>query len=100
MNDDVDDLQPDTANVEAIAALTEEITGRLEAGEPVTDGDMGVDPEQAGPIRQLLPTLRAMVALGDQLAREDGSQSRSQRKSKRPVSSSLDTTAEEEELKP
>ena len=55
------------------ARLTEEITRRLEAGEPVDAADfVGEDPACAGSIRQLLPTLRTMVALGELLAREEG----------------------------
>ncbi len=60
-----------------LAELTETVTRRIEAGEPVTGDDLGDDPACAGPIGGLLPTLRAMVSLGDQIAREDVARIRS-----------------------
>ena len=69
-----------------LAELTEEITRRLEAGEPVNGDDLGDNPACAGPIRQLLPTLRTMVSLGEQVAREEGSRTRLQKKKKRKSS--------------
>ena len=69
-------------DVAVLAELTEEITRRLEAGEPVNGDDLGDNPDCAGPIRQLLPTLRTMVSLGEQVAREEGSRTRLQKKKK------------------
>jgi len=83
MTDDHDDFQQSEEDVAALAKLTEEITCRLEAGEPFTVRDcMEENPASAGPIRQLLPTLRTMVSLGEQVAREEDSRTRLQRKKK------------------
>ena len=75
-------IRPASEDVAVLAELTEEITRRLEAGEPVNGDDLGDNPACAGPIRQLLPTLRTMVSLGEQVAREEGSRTRLQKKKK------------------
>jgi hypothetical protein len=100
MIDPDDELNPATEDVFALAELTEVISRRLESGEPVTSGDLGADPDTAGPIRQLLPALRTMVSLGEQFAREEGSRTRLEKENKRPSSSFLDTNPEVEELDP
>ena len=82
MTDPDDEVSPASDDVLALAELTEEISRRLESGDPVNGGDLGDDPETAGPIRQLLPALRSMVSLGEQVAREEGSRTRSQKKKK------------------
>jgi len=83
MTDDHGDVSPVSEDVLALAKLTDEITSRLEAGEPVHGDDcIEENPACAGPIRQLLPTLRTMVSLGEQIVREEGSRTRSQRKKK------------------
>ena len=76
MIDPNDETAPTCDDEMALAELTEEISRRLESGEPVNGGDLGDDPETAGPIRQLLPALRTMVSLGEQVAREEGSRTR------------------------
>ena len=65
-----DEITPTSDDEVALADLTEEISRRLESGEIVNGDDLGDDPGTAGPIRQLLPALRTMVSLGDQVARE------------------------------
>ena len=77
-----DDVQPSSEEVAVLAELTEEITRRLEAGEPVEDDCLGDNHACAGPIRKLLPTLQTMVSLGEQIARQKGSRTRLQRKKK------------------
>jgi hypothetical protein len=91
--------EPDPATGE-LADLADRITRRLEAGEPVNGGDLGHNSACAGQIRQLLPTLRTMVAFGDQIARDEGSRTRSQMKYKEKFSSLLDTNRELEEVGP
>ena len=100
MIDPDDEFSPATDDVLALAELTEEISRRLESGEPLSGGDLGDDPECAGPIRQLLPALRSMVSLGEQVAREEGSRTRSQKKKQRTSSPFLDTNPEPEEVSP
>jgi hypothetical protein len=81
MIDGHDDLQRGGEDVAMLAKLTEEITCRLESGEPISGGNcMEENPASAGPIRQLLPTLRTMVSLGEQIDREEGSRDRLRRK--------------------
>ena len=65
-----------------LAELTEEITRRIEAGDTVTGNDLGDDPDHIGTIRQLLPTLRTIVAFGDQVVREQSSRPRLLKKPK------------------
>ena len=96
---DADDLPPGDDDA-VLAELTEKISRRLESGEPVNGGDLGDDPETAGPIRQLLPALRTMVSLGKQVAREEGLRTRLQTKRKGTLSSFLDTNPEAEEVGP
>jgi hypothetical protein len=93
------DMPARDEDVGALAELAEEMTCRLETGEPVTAGDLGSNAKSAGAIRQLLPTLRAMVSLGEQIIREEGSRVRS-RKKKEMSSSFADTNPDVEELKP
>ncbi len=100
MIDHDDDASPATDDVLALAELTGEISRRLESGEPVTGGDLGDNPETAVPLRELLPTLRTMVSLGKQVAREEGSRTRLQKKKKRTSSSFSDTNPEVEEVGP
>ena len=100
MTDPDDDGGPTNEDDQALAELTDEISRRLESGEPVTGGDLGDDPNCAGPIRQLLPALRTMVALGELVAREEGSRTRLQKKKKRTPSSFSDTNPDVEEIGP
>jgi hypothetical protein len=100
MIDPDEDVSPFSDDVLALAELTEEISRRLESGEPVDGSDLGDNPESAGPIRQLLPALRTMVSLGEQVVREEGSRIRSKRKKKRTSSSPLDAIPEVEEGDP
>ncbi len=83
MIDPDDDVNPAGDDLLADADLAEEITCRLEAGDPVTLGDLGDDLDRADTIRQLLPTLQAMVSLGEHVARDEGSQTWLQGKNKR-----------------
>ncbi len=99
MIDPEDEINPATDDVLVLAELTEEVSRRLESGESVNGGDLGDNAGSSGAIRQLLPTLRTMVALGDQVAREEGSRTRSQKK-KEKMSSFLDTNSEVEEVDP
>jgi hypothetical protein len=69
MVDPDDDSNPARQDEMALADLAEEISRRLESGDSVTIADLGDDPETAGPMRQLLPALRTMVSLGEQVAR-------------------------------
>jgi hypothetical protein len=84
----------------ALAELTEEISRRLESGEPVIADELGENPDSVGSIRQLLPALRAMVSLSDQIAHDEGARARSQKKQKRTLSSFLDTSPEVGEVGP
>ncbi len=93
---DRDDDGPAGNDILADADRIEEITCRLEAGDPVTAGDLGDDPDPAGTIRQLLPTLRAMVSLGEQVTRDEGLRTRS-RKIRKSALSLLDATPDVEE---
>jgi hypothetical protein len=82
MIDDNED-EPMSEDVSELAELAEEITRRIEAGEPLNgDGITGMDPARVTRIRALLPTLHAIVAAGEQIAREDGAIARVQRKKK------------------
>ena len=68
-------------DIDMLAALTDEMTRRLESGDPISVAEgMEQNPACAGPIRQLLPTLRAMVSLGEQIAREQASRIRLRKK--------------------
>ncbi len=69
-----------------LAALTEEITRRLESGDPVSADDcFGDNPACAEPIRRLLPAMRQMVSLGAQIAHEQGSRARLKSKKHKPA---------------
>jgi hypothetical protein len=100
MTDHDEDICSASDEVDMVAELTEEITRRLEAGEPLNGDDLGDNPACAGPVRQLLPTLRTMLSLGEQVAREEGSRARSKMKKKRPSSSFPDHSLEFEEVGP
>jgi hypothetical protein len=81
MIQDDDDFEPGDDEISLLAELTEEITSRLESGEPL-EGLNGVHKsvDCPGQIAQLLPTLRTLVSLGEQTAREDASRIRSRNK--------------------
>jgi hypothetical protein len=54
----------------ALGEIVEELTRRLESGEPLdAEEHIRRNPVHARPIRQLLPALKAMIALGRSLAR-------------------------------
>jgi hypothetical protein len=98
MIDPDDDVCPISEEELALAELTEEISRRLESGDPVNGGDLGENQARARGIRQLLPALRTMVTLGEQVAREERSQTQTNKKNKRTSSSSLDTNLEVDEV--
>jgi hypothetical protein len=81
MNDDYDDIGPNGDELSALLEQTEKIARRIEAGDPAI-ADEGLEDDQpiAGPIREILPTLRTMVAIGEQIAYEEGSRKRFQTK--------------------
>ncbi len=86
MIDDKEEQLPDE-EVSDLAELAEEITRRIEAGDPLNaEGMIGQDLARVTQIRELLPTLHAMVATGAQIAREDGTRARlqSQKKTNSP----------------
>jgi hypothetical protein len=97
--DDVDDDLPDDNNG-TLAELTEAISRRLESGEPLTGGDLGDDPETAGSLRRLLPALRTMVSLGEQVVREAGSRTRLRKKNQGQPSKFTNSNASAEEPRP
>jgi hypothetical protein len=75
--------EPPIEDVSELAELAEEITRRIEAGESSNgDGKIGRDLARATAILELLPTLHAIVATGQQMAREDGGRARTQRRKK------------------
>jgi hypothetical protein len=54
-----------------LAKLSEQITRRLQAGQPVAaDDDQEQDPSCSEPIRGLLPTLRELAELGRSISRD------------------------------
>lgn len=65
---------PDDADADAdpaLARLAEAMTRRLQAGEACdVEALDGLDPAQAGPIRDLLPTLHDLAELGRRRARD------------------------------
>lgn len=87
MADDVDELESDDPEIISLAQLTEEVTRRLESGESVNAAEcLTTTAADTGPIRELLPTLQAMVSLGEQIAREAGSRTRFQKNKERKSS--------------
>jgi hypothetical protein len=98
MTDPDDDGCPTTDDELALAELAEEVSRRLESGDPIDGADLGENLTRAGDIRQLLPALRTMVSLGEQAAREERSRTRLQKKKRRPSSSFLDTNPEAEKV--
>jgi eukaryotic-like serine/threonine-protein kinase len=56
--------RPSETRVAALAVVIEELTARLQAGEPVdADEVMREHPEHAGELRELLPTMARLVSL-------------------------------------
>jgi hypothetical protein len=100
MIDRGDDDDPPSDVDAGLADLIEELTRRIEAGDPVTGGELGDDPDYIGTIRQLLPTLRTMVSLGNLVLREDRSRTRVQSKTNETRASLLDAIPEAEEFGP
>ncbi len=97
---DADDALPGDEDP-ALAELTEEVARRLESGEPVNGGDLGENPSYAGDIRQLLPTLRTIVSLGEQVARVEAMRTRVRKTVTHPRSPSFsDQNPEGEEVAP
>jgi hypothetical protein len=55
----------------AFAEIVEEITRRLQSGEPIDPEDyIRHNPECAGPIRRLLPTLETLISVARDAARD------------------------------
>ncbi len=81
-----------------LANLTEAVSRLLESGEPVNGDILGDDLASAGPIRRLLPALQTMVSLGEQVAREEGSRMRSQKRKKGTLSTTSDKNSKTEEM--
>ncbi len=81
---DHDDVNPIADLDPELAVLAEEITRRLEAGEPVSAGECFSDnPACDEPIRRLLPAMQTMVSLAAHLAREEGARARWKLKGKK-----------------
>jgi hypothetical protein len=93
MIDPDDHAIPTNDEVVALAELINEISSRLEAGDTVEGAELGADPNTFGVIRQLLPTVRTMVALADRIAFEEGSRTRSRKKKNDEVSPYLDANS-------
>jgi hypothetical protein len=70
-----------------LAELAEQVTQRIQAGEPENgDGGIAINPDSVSPIRELLPTLRAMISAGEPIAGEQRLNGRTQRKKTRQSS--------------
>jgi hypothetical protein len=64
-------------NKRELAALADEIAGRLQAGDGLREAACAAGSrEHAKILRRLLPAMKAMVALGEQLGREEGRRTR------------------------
>jgi hypothetical protein len=98
MIDPDDDVIPASEDDVALAELTEAISRRLQSGETVDADVLGDDPVAAGSIRRLLPALQTMVSLGEQVAREEGSRMRSQKRKKGTPSTTSDKNSKIEEM--
>lgn len=70
-----------------LAEITEEITRRLESGDPLSlDECVGTNTPRFGSIRHILPTLQTIVSIGELIAREQGIRDRRRIKTKKASS--------------
>jgi hypothetical protein len=86
MNSD-DDTVSAGDDIGVLAEITEQITRRLESGEPIGEDErVAVHAARADSILGLLPTLRTMVSLGEAMAHEGADRKWPHMKSKRKPS--------------